>query len=140
MEFNDDKKNELQKKEEKIITEAMDHLFQSSAFGNLLNGFQNLINSSVKDVQTTIHVRERDTGLYVDIAIPATFRDGEIAVDSRSRYLHVTLQEKQKQQNEATFTSMTRTVQLPYEVHQEDMETSWNEQTMTLFFPKNKHE
>ncbi|MDM5302218.1 Hsp20/alpha crystallin family protein [Bacillus subtilis] len=139
MEFNHDKKNELQKKEE-IIAEAMDHLFQSSAFGNLLNGFQNLINSSLKDVQTTIHVRERDTGLYVDITIPETFRDGEIIVDIKSRYLHVTLQEKQKQQNEATFTSMTRTVQLPYEVHQEDMETFWNEQTMTLFFPKNKHE
>ncbi|MEG7377744.1 Hsp20/alpha crystallin family protein [Bacillus subtilis] len=139
MELYDDKKNELQKKEE-IIAEAMDHLFQSSAFGNLLNGFQNLINSSLKDVQTTIRVRERDTGLYVDITIPETFRDGEIVVDIKSRYLHVTLQEKQKQLNEATFTSMTRTVQLPYEVHQEDMETSWNEQTMTLFFPKNKHE
>ena len=122
MEFHDDKKNELQKKEE-IITEAIDTLFQSSAFGNLINGFQNLINSSLKDVQTTIHVRERDTGLYIDITIPATFRDGEIVVDVKSRYLHV-----------------TRTVKLPYEVRQEDMETSWNEQTMTLFFPKNKHE
>lgn len=139
MEFYDDKKNELQKKEE-IITEAIDTLFQYSTFGNLINGFQNLINSSLKDVQTTIHVRERDTGLYIDITIPATFRDGEIVVDVKSRYLHVTLQEKQKHQNEATFTSMTRTVQLPYEVRQEDMETSWNEQTMTLFFPKNKHE
>ncbi|MCY7892595.1 Hsp20/alpha crystallin family protein [Bacillus vallismortis] len=139
MEFPDDKKNELQKKEE-ITLEAMDHLFQSSTFGNLLKGFQNLINSSLQDVQTTIHVRERDTGLYVDIMIPESFRDGEIVVDIKTRYLHVTLQEKQKQQNEATFTSMTRTVQLPYEVHQDDMETSWNEQTMTLFFPKNKHE
>ncbi|WP_276734822.1 Hsp20/alpha crystallin family protein [Bacillus sp. (in: firmicutes)] len=139
MEFYDDKKNELQKKEE-IISEAMGQLFQSSAFGNLLSGFQNLINSSLKDVQTTIDLRERDTGLYVDITIPATFRDGEIVVDVTSRYLNVTLQEKQKQQHEASFTSMTRTVQLPYEVRQEDMETSWNEQTMTLFFPKNKHE
>ncbi|AWM17380.1 Hsp20/alpha crystallin family protein [Bacillus inaquosorum] len=139
MEFNDDKKNELQKKEE-IITQAIDHLFQSSAFGNLLNGFQNLINSSLKDVQTTIQLRERDTGLYVDITIPSTFRDGDIVVDIKSRYLHVTLQEKQQQQYEATLTTMTRTVQLPYEVRQEDMETSWNEQTMTLFFPKNKHE
>ncbi|AUZ26838.1 hypothetical protein C1T28_02465 [Bacillus subtilis] len=139
MEFYDDKKNELQKKEE-IISETMDQLFQSSAFGNLLSGFQNLINSSLKDVQTTIDLRERDTGLYVDITIPATFQDGEIVVDVTSRYLHVTLQEKQKQQHEASFTSMTRTVQLPYEVRQEDMETSWNEQTMTLFFPKNKHE
>ncbi|MDR4435452.1 Hsp20/alpha crystallin family protein [Bacillus tequilensis] len=139
MEFYDDEKNELQKKED-IITEAIDQLFQSSAFGNLLSGFQNLINSSLKDVQTTIDVRERDAGLYVDITIPATFRDGEIVVDVKSMYLHVTLQEKQKQHHEATFTSMTRTVQLPYEVRQEDMETSWNEQTMTLFFPKNKHE
>ncbi|KAF1679871.1 Hsp20/alpha crystallin family protein [Bacillus mexicanus] len=139
MEFHDDKKNELQKKEE-MITEAIDSLFQSSAFGNLLNGFQNLINSSLEDVQTTIDLRERETGLYVDITIPATFRDGDIVVDVKSRYLHVTLQEKQKQHNEATFTSMTRTVQLPYEVHQEDMETSWDEQTMTLFFPKKKHE
>ncbi|NTU25366.1 Hsp20/alpha crystallin family protein [Bacillus tequilensis] len=139
MEFYDDEKNELQKKED-IITEAIDQLFQSSAFGNLLSGFQNLINSSLKDVQTTIDVREGDAGLYVDITIPATFRDGEIVVDVKSRYLHVTLQEKQKQHHEATFTSMTRTVQLPYEVRQEDMETSWNEQTMTLFFPKNKHE
>jgi len=139
VEFYDDKKNELQKKEE-IISEAMGQLFQSSAFGNLLSGFQNLINSSLKDVQTTIDLRERDTGLYVDITIPATFRDGEIVVDVTSRYLNVTLQEKQKQQHEASFTSMTRTVQLPYEVRQEDMETSWNEQTMTLFFPKNKHE
>lgn len=47
LEFYDDKKNELQKKEE-IITEAIDTLFQSSAFGNLINGFQNLINSSLK--------------------------------------------------------------------------------------------
>lgn len=61
MEFHDDKKNELQKKEE-IITEAIDTLFQSSAFGNLINGFQNLINSSLKDVQTTIHVREKILG------------------------------------------------------------------------------
>ncbi|MFP7230505.1 Hsp20/alpha crystallin family protein [Bacillus subtilis] len=139
MEFDDDKQNDLQKKEE-IITEAIDDLFQSSAFGNLINGFQNLINSSLKDVQTTIHVSERDTGLYVDITIPSTFQDGDIVVDIKSRYLHVTLQEKQQQQHEATFTSMTRTVQLPYEVRQEDMETSWNEQTMTLSFPKNRHE
>ncbi|MGV2516630.1 UNVERIFIED_CONTAM: Hsp20/alpha crystallin family protein, partial [Bacillus subtilis] len=113
MEFNDDKKNELQKKDE-IITEAMDHLFQSSAFGNLLSGFQNLFNSSGKDVQTSIHVRERDPGLYVDITLPPPFRDGEIVVDIKSRYLHVTLQGKQKQQNAATFKSITRTVQLPY--------------------------
>ncbi|MEI1421824.1 Hsp20/alpha crystallin family protein [Bacillus cabrialesii] len=139
MAFYDEKKNELQKKEE-IISEAMDQLFQSSAFGNLISGFQNLINSSLTDVQTTVDLRERDTGLYVDITIPATFRDGDIVVDIASRYLHVTLQEKQKQQHEASFTSMTRTVQLPYEVRQEDMETSWNEQTMTLFFPKHKHE
>lgn len=31
---------------------------------------------------------------------------------------------------------MTRTVVLPYKVSEEDMETSWNEQTLTLFFPK----
>ncbi|MCY8978938.1 Hsp20/alpha crystallin family protein [Bacillus halotolerans] len=139
MEYKDDKKSELSKKEE-IINQAMDHLFQSSALGNILHGFQNLIESSFKDVQTTIDVRESDDGLFVDITIPATFRDGEILIDIKSRYLHITLQEKQKEQNASTLTSMTRTVQLPYEVHQEEMETSWNEQTMTLFFPTNKHE
>ncbi|MCY8959902.1 Hsp20/alpha crystallin family protein [Bacillus atrophaeus] len=139
MSFSEDKENELQKKEEHM-KHALDQFFHSSPFEELLNSFQHLVNSSLTEAQVTMNVREEHSGLFVDIDIPPSFKDGDILVEAKSRYLHITLRQNHQEASSATHTSMTRTVLLPYEVQQELMNTSWNEQTMTLFFPKNKHE
>ncbi|KXZ18062.1 hypothetical protein AXI59_16645 [Bacillus nakamurai] len=140
MENSHDDKHHLQNNED-MINHAMDQFFHSGPFGELIQGFQHLVNSAFSDVQVTIDVREEESGLAVDISVPPTFRDGDMLVEVKARYLHVTLRQHQQQAHSShVSSSMTRTVILPYEVREEDMNTSWNEHTLTLFFPKNKHE
>ena len=134
MEFHDDKKNELQKKDE-IITEAIDTVFQSRV-PQYFKRISKPISTSLKDVQTTMTCQRKDTGLYIDIAIPESFQDGDIVVEAKSRYLHVALQGNRNTKMRSTFTSMTRTVQLPYEVREENMETSWNSRNDTSLSKK----
>ncbi|ARW39386.1 MULTISPECIES: Hsp20/alpha crystallin family protein [Bacillus] len=136
MDQNENDKRYLERNED-IISHAMDHFFQSGTFSELMQGFQHLVNSAFTEAQVTIDVREEPAGLSVDISIPQTFRDGDMLVETKERYLHVTIRHDHKQAHSSHMSSsMTRTVVLPYEVREEDMETSWNEQTLTLFFPK----
>lgn len=122
---------------EDIISHAMDQFFHSGPFAELMQGFQHLVNSAFTEAQVTIDVREEPTGLAVDIGVPETFRDGDMLAETKGCYLHVTIRYDHKQaQSSHVSSSMTRTVVLPYKVSEEDMETSWNEQTLTLFFPK----
>ncbi|MDX7984625.1 Hsp20/alpha crystallin family protein [Bacillus velezensis] len=122
---------------EDIISHAMDQFFHSGPFAELMQGFQHLVNSAFTEAQVTIDVREEPTGLAVDISVPETFRDGDMLVETKGCYLHVTIRYDHKQAHSSLVSSsMTRTVVLPYKVSEEDMETSWNEQTLTLFFPK----
>lgn len=122
---------------EDIISHAMDQFFHSGPFAELMQGFQHLVNSAFTEAQVTIDVREEPTGLAVDISVPETFRDGDMLVETKGCYLHVTIRYDHKQAHSSHMSSsMTRTVVLPYKVSEEDMETSWNEQTLTLFFPK----
>ncbi len=103
-----------------------------------MQGFQHLVNSAFTEAQVTIDVREEPTGLAVDISVPETFRDGDMLVETKGCYLHVTIRYDHKQAHSShVSSSMTRTVVLPYKVSEEDMETSWNEQTLTLFSLKN---
>ncbi|AEB23351.1 MULTISPECIES: Hsp20/alpha crystallin family protein [Bacillus] len=136
MDQNENDKRYLERNED-IISHAMDQFFQSGTFSELMQGFQHLVNSAFTEAQVTIDVREEPAGLSVDISIPQTFRDGDMLVETKERYLHVTIRHDHKQAHSSHMSSsMTRTVVLPYEVREEDMETSWNEQTLTLFFPK----
>lgn len=122
---------------EDIISHAMDQFFHSGPFAELMQGFQHLVNSAFTEAQVTIDVREEPTGLAVDIGVPETFRDGDMLVETKGCYLHVTIRHDHKQAHSShVSSSMTRTVVLPYEVREEDMETSWNEQTLTIFLPK----
>ena len=114
-----------------------DQFFYFFSFAELMQGFQHLVNSAFTEAQVTIDVREEPTGLAVDISVPETFRDGDMLVETKGCYLHVTIRYDHKQAHSShVSSSMTRTVVLPYKVSEEDMETSWNEQTLTLFFPK----
>jgi hypothetical protein len=45
----------------------------------------------------TIDVREEPTGLAVDIGVPETFRDGDMLVETKGCYLHVTIRYDHKQ-------------------------------------------
>ncbi|MFH6683535.1 Hsp20/alpha crystallin family protein [Bacillus amyloliquefaciens] len=136
MDQNENDKRYLERNED-IISHAMDQFFQAGTFSELMQGFQHLVNSAFTEAQVTIDVREEPAGLSVDISIPQTFRDGDMLVETKERYLHVTIRHDHKQAHSSHMSSsMTRTVVLPYEVREEDMETSWNEQTLTLFFPK----
>ncbi|AME08387.1 Hsp20/alpha crystallin family protein [Bacillus siamensis] len=136
MEQNEDDKRYLERNED-ILSHAMDQFFHSGPFSELMQGFQHLVNSAFTEAQVTIDVREEPSGLAVDISVPPTFRDGDMLVETKGCYLHVTIRHDHKQAHSShVSSSMTRTVVLPYEVREEDMETSWNEHTLTIFLPK----
>ncbi|MEC3656235.1 Hsp20/alpha crystallin family protein [Bacillus siamensis] len=136
MEQNEDDKRYLERNED-ILSHAMDQFFHSGPFSELMQGFQHLVNSAFTEAQVTIDVREESSGLAVDISVPPTFRDGDMLVETKGCYLHVTIRHDHKQAHSShVSSSMTRTVALPYEVREEDMETSWNEHTLTIFLPK----
>ena len=85
-----------------------------------------------------MNIREDDGALYVDIAVPESFQNGDIMIEAKSRYLHIALKEKQESGGSSSFTSLSRTVLLPYPVREETMKTSWNRNVLTVSFSEQK--
>lgn len=138
-------KNENSQKEvqniENYLSKAVEDFFYSSPFHELLNGFQNIVSNQLNDAMASTEIREDGTFLYVDVHVPDSFVNGEILVEVKSRYLHLSMREtvKHSESNFQKISSMAKSILLPYPVKQESMCTSWpNKNTMIISFEKTK--
>ncbi|MEC1260577.1 Hsp20/alpha crystallin family protein [Bacillus swezeyi] len=138
----DSKENDshsLSKKDD--FQEAVEQLFYASPFHEILNSFQKLISDQLENSSISMNIRDEKGGLYVDITVPESFQNGDIMIEAKSRYLHVALKEAAQNGDSASFTSLSRTVLLPYPVREETMKTAWNRNVLTISFPDaKKHE
>lgn len=136
MDFKENDNHSLSKKDE--IQEAVEQLFYNSPFHDILNSFQKLISDQLQNSTISMNIREENEALHVDIAVPESFQNGDIMIEAKSRYLHVALKEKKESGGSSSFTSLSRTVLLPYPVCEETMKTSWNRNILTVSFPEQK--
>lgn len=123
----------LSKKDE--FQEAIEQLFYASPFHEILNSFQKIISDQLEASSISMHIRDDSEGLHVDITVPDSFQNGDIMIEAKSRYLHFALKEENSAGDSSSFTSLSRTVLLPYPVREETMKTSWNKNVLTVSFP-----
>ncbi|MDA7025597.1 Hsp20/alpha crystallin family protein [Bacillus sp. CLL-7-23] len=138
----DSKDNENQPLNQKNdIQEAFEQLFYASPFHELLNSFQEMVSDQLQSLMVSMNIREENDELLIDITVPKSFQNGDIMIEAKSRYLHVSLKEKTESKDSSSFTNLSRTILLPYPVYEETMKTSWNRNTLTVSFPaQKKHE
>ncbi|ASB88753.1 Hsp20/alpha crystallin family protein [Bacillus sonorensis] len=129
----------LSKKDE--FQEAVEQLFYASPFHEILNSFQKIISDQLQHSSISMNLTEKNGELQIDITVPESFQNGDIMIEAKSRYLHIALKEETKGGNSQSFSSLSRTILLPYPVREETMKTSWNRNVLTVSFPaQKKHE
>ncbi|MCY8089575.1 Hsp20/alpha crystallin family protein [Bacillus sonorensis] len=129
----------LSKKDE--FQEAVEQLFYASPFHEILNSFQKIISDQLQHSSISMNLTEKNGELQIDITVPESFQNGDIMIEAKSQYLHIALKEETKGGNSQSFSSLSRTILLPYPVREETMKTSWNRNVLTVSFPaQKKHE
>lgn len=123
------------------LSKSVEDFFYSSPFHELLNGVQSILSSQLNDVMAATEIREDEKFLYVDVHVPDSFANGEILVEVKTRYLHLSMTEtvSQKDSHYQKRSSMTKSILLPSPVKQESMSTSWpNKNMMVISIEKTK--
>ncbi|MGM0814578.1 MAG: Hsp20/alpha crystallin family protein [Bacillota bacterium] len=135
MKQEDEKKHELLANEE-ILHEAIEQFFASSPFHEILNSAEALMTTSHSLASITTDVTEDDQFVYIEIQFPDHFVEGDIALEVKAQYLHLSVQEKSKTDTTSSFSSFTKTILMPAKIDETNMKSVWKDQSLRVTAPK----
>ncbi|MFS0657172.1 Hsp20/alpha crystallin family protein [Bacillus sp. 179-C3.3 HS] len=131
----DDKKYEVLPNED-FLSEAIEQFFASSPFHEILNHAEAMMTTSHSLASIATNVTEDDQAVYIDIQFPDHFVEGDIALEVKAQYLHLSVQEKIKTDTTSSYSSFTKTILMPAKIDQTNMTSIWKDQTLHVTAPK----
>lgn len=134
-------KNEGEKKHEilaneDMLYEAIEQFFATSPFHEILNSAEALMTTSHSLASITTDVKEDDQNVYIEIQFPDHFVEGDITLEVKAQYLHLSVQEKIKTDTSSSYSSFTKTVLMPAKIDETKMKSVWKDQSLHVSAPK----
>ncbi|MDG3043486.1 Hsp20/alpha crystallin family protein [Bacillus sp. B6(2022)] len=84
----------------------------------------------------TTDVAEDDQYVYIEIRFPDHFVEGDIALEVKAQYLHLSVQEKIKTDMTSSYSSFTKTILMPAKIDETNMKSVWKDQSLRVTAPK----
>lgn len=135
MEHEGEKEHELLANED-ILYEAVEEFFASSPFHEILNSAEALMTTSHSLASITTDVTEDEQFVYIAIQFPDHFVEGDIALEVKAQYLHLSVQETIKTDTTSSYSSFTKTILMPAKIDETNMKSVWKDQTLRVTAPK----
>ncbi|GLJ02393.1 Hsp20/alpha crystallin family protein [Bacillus sp. YKCMOAS1] len=121
---------------EDMLYEAIEQFFASSPFHEILNSAEALMTTSQSLASITTDVTEDEQNVYIEIQFPDHFVEGDIALEVKSQYLHLSVQEKIKTDTTSSYSSFTKTILMPAKIDETKMQSVWKDQSLRVSAPK----
>ncbi|UCZ69368.1 Hsp20/alpha crystallin family protein [Bacillus pumilus] len=135
MKHEGEKKHELLANED-ILNEAIEQFFASSPFHEIINSVEALMTTSHSLASITTDVTEDEQFVYIEIQFPDHFVEGDIALEVKAQYLHLSVQETIKTDTTSSYSSFTKTILMPAKIDETNMKSVWKDQTLRVTAPK----
>ncbi|MBG9818040.1 MULTISPECIES: Hsp20/alpha crystallin family protein [Bacillus] len=135
MKHEGEKKHEMLANED-MLYEAIEHFFASSPFHEILNSAEALMTTSHSLASITTDVTEDEQNVYIEIQFPDHFVEGDIALEVKAQYLHLSVQEKIKTDTTSSYSSFTKTILMPAKIDETKMKSLWKDQSLHVSAPK----
>ncbi|PRS74950.1 sporulation protein [Bacillus sp. GBSW2] len=135
MKHEGEKKHELLANED-ILNEAIEQFFASSPFHEIINSTEALMTTSHSLASITTDVTEDEQFVYIEIQFPDHFVEGDIALEVKAQYLHLSVQETIKTDTTSSYSSFTKTILMPAKIDETNMKSVWKDQTLRVTAPK----
>ncbi|AOC56394.1 MULTISPECIES: Hsp20/alpha crystallin family protein [Bacillus] len=135
MKHEGEKKHELLANED-ILNEAIEQFFASSPFHEIINSAEALMTTSHSLASITTDVTEDEQFVYIEIQFPDHFVEGDIALEVKAQYLHLSVQETIKTDTTSSYSSFTKTILMPAKIDETNMKSVWKDQTLRVTAPK----
>lgn len=135
MKHEGEKKHEMLANED-MLYEAIEQFFASSPFHEILNSAEALITTSHSLASITTNVTEDEQNVYIEIQFPDHFVEGDIALEVKAQYLHLSVQEKIKTNTTTSYSSFTKTILMPAKIDETKMKSVWKDQSLHVSAPK----
>ncbi|WCL59235.1 Hsp20/alpha crystallin family protein [Bacillus safensis] len=135
MKHEGEKKHEMLANED-MLYEAIEHFFASSPFHEILNSAEALMTTSHSLASITTDVTEDEQNVYIEIQFPDHFVEGDIALEVKAQYLHLSVQEKIKTDTTSSYSSFTKTILMPAKIDEKKMKSLWKDQSLHVSAPK----
>ncbi|MGF9726289.1 Hsp20/alpha crystallin family protein [Bacillus safensis] len=123
---------------EDMLYEAIEQFFASSPFHEILNSAEALMTTSQSLASITTDVTEDEQNVYIEIQFPDHFVEGDIALEVKAQYLHLSVQEKIKTDTTSSYSSFTKTILMPAKIDETKMQSVWKDQSLRVSAPKQK--
>ncbi|MFJ5673463.1 Hsp20/alpha crystallin family protein [Bacillus safensis] len=135
MKHEGEKKHELLANED-MLYEAIEQFFTTSPFHEILNSAEALMTTSHSLASITTDVTEDEQNVYIEIQFPDHFVEGDIALEVKAQYLHLSVQEKIKTETTSSYSSFTKTILMPAKIDEMKMKSVWKDQSLHVSAPK----
>ncbi|ARD56550.1 Hsp20/alpha crystallin family protein [Bacillus safensis] len=135
MKHEGEKKHEMLANED-MLYEAIEQFFASSPFHEILNSAEALMTTSHSLASITTGVTEDEQNVYIEIQFPDHFVEGDIALEVKAQYLHLSVQEKIKTDTTSSYSSFTKTILMPAKIDETKMKSVWKDQSLHVSAPK----
>ncbi|APJ11447.1 Hsp20/alpha crystallin family protein [Bacillus safensis] len=135
MKHEGEKKHEMLANED-MLYEAIEQFFASSPFHEILNSAEALMTTSHSLASITTDVTEDEQNVYIEIQFPDHFVEGDIALEVKAQYLHLSVQEKIKTNTTTSYSSFTKTILMPAKIDETKMKSVWKDQSLHVSAPK----
>ncbi|KUF24731.1 Hsp20/alpha crystallin family protein [Bacillus sp. G1(2015b)] len=135
MKHEGEKKHEMLANED-MLYEAIEQFFASSPFHEILNSAEALMTTSHSLASITTDVTEDEQNVYIEIQFPDHFVEGDIALEVKAQYLHLSVQEKIKTDTTSSYSSFTKTILMPAKINETKMKSLWKDQSLHVSAPK----
>lgn len=135
MKHEGEKKHEMLANED-MLYEAIEQFFASSSFHEILNSAEALMTTSHSLASITTDVTEDEQNVYIEIQFPDHFVEGDIALEVKAQYLHLSVQEKIKTNTTTSYSSFTKTILMPAKIDETKMQSVWKDQSLHVSAPK----
>ena len=135
MKHEGEKKHEMLANED-MLYEAIEQFFASSPFHEILNSAEALMTTSQSLASITTDVTEDEQNVYIEIQFPDHFVEGDIALEVKAQYLHLSVQEKIKTNTTTSYSSFTKTILMPAKIDETKMKSVWKDQSLHVSAPK----
>ncbi|UYO34220.1 Hsp20/alpha crystallin family protein [Bacillus zhangzhouensis] len=135
MKHEGEKKHELLVNED-MLYEAIEQFFAASPFHEILNSAEALMTTSHSLASITTDVKEDEQNVYIVIQFPDHFVEGDIALEVKAQYLHLSVQEKIKTDTTSSYSIFTKTILMPAKIDEMKMKSVWKNQSLHVSAPK----
>ncbi|MBR0613622.1 MULTISPECIES: Hsp20/alpha crystallin family protein [Bacillus] len=135
MKHEGEKKHEMLANED-MLYEAIEQFFASSPFHEILNSAEALMTTSHSLASITTDVTEDEQNVYIEIQFPDHFVEGDIALEVKAQYLHLSVQEKIKTNTTTSYSSFNKTILMPAKIDETKMKSVWKDQSLHVSAPK----